>query len=1130
MSTKASQKAEADPQAQNGAPADAVIDSKADPLWYKDAVIYELHVKAFCDSDGNGIGDFAGLASKLDYLQDLGVTALWLLPFFPSPLRDDGYDAADYVSVHPDYGTMRDLKMFLREAKRRGLRVITELVLNHTSDQHPWFQRARRAKPGSAHRNFYVWSGTPDRYTDARIIFQDFETSNWTWDPVAKAYYWHRFYAHQPDLNFDNPQVRKVMLGVIDFWFDLGVDGVRLDAVPYLFEREGTNCENLPETYAFLRELRAHVDARYPGRMLLAEANQWPEDAVAYFGDGDMCHMAFHFPIMPRLFMALRMEDRHPVVDILDQTPAIPDNCQWALFLRNHDELTLEMVTDEERDYMYRVYADDPQARINLGIRRRLAPLLSNHRRRLELLNALLMSLPGAPVLYYGDEIGMGDNIYLGDRNGVRTPMQWSADRNAGFSRCNPQKLYLPTIIDPEYHFETVNVEAQQNNPHSLLWWTRRLIAMRKRYKAFSRGSLAFLTPENRKIMAFVRTCGGERILVVANLSRFVQYAELDLSAFRGQRPVEVFGRTEFPTIGDAPYFLTLGPHTFYWFELTDSPQLGAWEGAGQADDLPSARLQAETNWREVFGGKERRALEEALIVHVPGRSWFSGRGRILHAAVRHGVDMWLAEGDARLCLVRVEYKDADAETYAMALGFASGEAARRAVERRPASVVARLRLAATGEEGVLFDMYGEREFCQELLLAMAHRRVLRGGGGKLAPVRTPAFRRMAMGLGGLGAREPVVDVREQGNTVALFGEQFALKLLRRMEPVTNPELEAAWQLAGRGFAHVPALAGAVEFRRESGGVMTLAVVQGYVPNQGSALDHVRDALVGFFEHVLSRSESSPPDTPDSLFAPIPDVLREILAAPAANLELVRQLGRHAAALHCTLADAAEGSPFAPEPFSKLYQRSLYQAYRSLTARVLEKAARHAAVLPQADRDAVPRLLGAEGAMLDQFHLLVGERLDGMRIRCHGMFTLEHVLIGGRDLTFIDFDGDPACTLHERRIKRSPLRDVAAMLYSFHRVAQDTLEARGGAGGGREAELLAAWLPAWLHGVGHVFLDAYLQHAPVRALLPEGDDEMARLLAAYGLEKALLELERVLTVRPGAAGGALRLLVRQLGG
>src|SRR5579884_820575 len=593
---------------------------EADPLWYKDAIIYEVHVRAFFDSNGDGIGDFRGLTDKLDYLRDLGVTALWLLPFYPSPLRDDGYDIADNTGIHPSYGTMRSFQTFLREAHRRGLRVITELVLNHTSDQHPWFQRARRAPPGSRARDFYVWSDTPDRYRDARIIFKDFESSNWAFDPVAKAYYWHRFYAHQPDLNYDSPDVRQAMLEVVDFWLEQGVDGLRLDAVPYLYEREGTTGENLPETHAFLRELRRHIDARFAHRMLLAEANQWPEDAIAYFGDGDECHMAFHFPLMPRLFMAIYMEDRFPIVEILQQTPPIPDTCQWALFLRNHDELTLEMVTDEDRDYMYRVYARDHHARINLGIRRRLAPLLGNHRRRIELMNGLLFSCPGTPVIYYGDEIGMGDNIYLGDRNSVRTPMQWSADRNAGFSRANPQQLYLPVIIDPEYHYQSVNVQAQQNNPNSLLWWMKRLIALRKQYRAFGRGSLEFLTPDNPKVLAFVRQYsphprplppgekgeGTERVLVVANLSRFPQPVQLDLHAYRGMVPVELMGRTRFPPVGDGPYFLTLGSHAFYWFAL-EAPT-PAELPAGRDEEPPA--LEVAGSWEAVFSGTARAELE----------------------------------------------------------------------------------------------------------------------------------------------------------------------------------------------------------------------------------------------------------------------------------------------------------------------------------------------------------------------------------------------------------------------------------------------------------------------------------------------------------------------------------------
>jgi maltose alpha-D-glucosyltransferase/alpha-amylase len=542
--------------------------SVSDPLWYKDAIIYELHVKAFADSNNDGIGDFGGLMQKLDYLQDLGVTCLWLLPFFPSPLKDDGYDISDYMNVHPSYGTMEDFQSFLSAAHERNLQVLVELVINHTSDQHPWFQTARNAPPGSPERDFYVWSDTPELYKDARIIFTDTEKSNWTWDPVAKAYYWHRFFSHQPDLNYDNPRVMEEVIKVFRFWLDIGVDAVRLDAIPYIIERDGTNCENLPETHAVIKRIRAEIDNEYANRMILAEANQWPSDVRPYFGEGDECHMAFHFPLMPRIYMSLRQEDRLPILDIMAQTPQIPDTCQWALFLRNHDELTLEMVTMDERDYMYIAYSADPRMRINLGIRRRLAPLLDNNRRRIELLNSLLFSFPGTPVIYYGDEIGMGDNIYLGDRNGVRTPMQWNGDRNAGFSRAIPARLYSPVIMDPVFGYEAINVEAQQSDQSSLLTWVRNMIALRKLFRVFGRGTLEFLNPANRKILAYIRKYDGEQVLCVANLSRFAQPVDLDLAAMEGMIPIEMLGYVEFPVITQQPYRLTLGPYGFFWLEL----------------------------------------------------------------------------------------------------------------------------------------------------------------------------------------------------------------------------------------------------------------------------------------------------------------------------------------------------------------------------------------------------------------------------------------------------------------------------------------------------------------------------------------------------------------------------------
>jgi maltose alpha-D-glucosyltransferase / alpha-amylase len=539
-----------------------------DPLWYKDAIIYQTHVKAFFDSNSDGYGDFAGITSQLDYVQSLGVNAIWLLPFYPSPLKDDGYDIASYEEIHETYGLVEHFKQFLKEAHERGIRVITELVINHTSDQHPWFQRARAAPKGSPERDWYVWSDDPNKYKDARIIFTDTEKSNWAYDGVAQQFYWHRFFSHQPDLNFDNPKVVEAVINVMRFWLRMGVDGLRLDAIPYLVEREGTNCENLPATHVVLKQLRAALDVEFPGRLFLAEANQWPPDVRPYFGEGDECHMAFHFPLMPRMFMAVRREDRTPIVEIMARTPPIPANCQWAIFLRNHDELTLEMVTDDERDYMYREYARDKRMRINVGIRRRLAPLMENGRRQMELMNALLMSMPGTPVVYYGDEIGMGDNIYLGDRNGVRTPMQWSDDKNAGFSEADNAALYSPVIVDPPYGYHSINVEAQERTPTSLLRWMRRLIGVRKAQKAFGRGTQEFLHPANKRVLVFLRRYDSEVILCVNNLSRYAQPLELDLREFTGLVPVELWSCEPFPPIGTLPYFFTLAPHGFLWFRL----------------------------------------------------------------------------------------------------------------------------------------------------------------------------------------------------------------------------------------------------------------------------------------------------------------------------------------------------------------------------------------------------------------------------------------------------------------------------------------------------------------------------------------------------------------------------------
>jgi maltose alpha-D-glucosyltransferase/alpha-amylase len=1097
-----------------------------DPLWYKDAIIYELHVRAFFDSNGDGIGDFPGLTQKLDYLEDLGITAVWLLPFYPSPLRDDGYDIADYTNVHPSYGTLRDVKEFIREAHRRGIRVITELVLNHTSDQHPWFQRARRAAPGSVWRNFYVWSDTPEKYKEARIIFKDFETSNWAWDPVAKAYYWHRFYAHQPDLNYDNPAVRRAILRVVDFWMRLGVDGMRLDAVPYLYEREGTNCENLPETHQFLKELWRYIGERYPNRMLLAEANQWPEDAVAYFGNGDECHMAFHFPLMPRLFMAIRMEDRFPIVDILSQTPPIPETAQWALFLRNHDELTLEMVTDEERDYMYRVYARDPVARINLGIRRRLAPLLGNNRRRIELMNGLLFSLPGTPVIYYGDEIGMGDNIYLGDRNGVRTPMQWSADRNAGFSTAPRQRLYLPVIVDAEYHYEAVNVAAQQANPHSLLWWMKRLIGLRKQFKAFGRGSFEFIPVENRKVLAYVRRYEQETILVVANLSRFVQWAELDLSAYRGLVPVELFGRIEFPLIGDEPYRVMLGPHSFYWFSL-ERPRAGEELLEITTSELPLVPVRESEGTLELGSGQ--RAFEEILPRYLRQRRWFAGKARrIKQVRISEQVPLVTGESPATLVLVTVEYTEGDPEQYVLPLALSRGERASEIVERTPHAVIARA--LVEGSEALLVDALAEPACVRSLIEQIGRRRRFRGEHGVIASQPTAAFRRLVRPDAPLP--EPVLSRAEQSNTTVIFPDRVLFKLYRQVEPGPNPELEMERVLSERlGFPHVPPLAGSLEYQPAHGEPMTLGIVLGYVPNEGDAWQYTLDELAGFLERALAYSEDPPPlrleveSLLDLAGQTPPTMVYELIDT---YVEAVRLLGQRTGELHRALASVIDDPAFAPEPFSMLYQRSLYQAMRSHLLQTLALLRQQLASLPVSPREQADAVLQREREIVQVYQKLLQKLLPAQRTRCHGDYHLGQVLYTGRDFVIIDFEGEPARPLSERRLKRSPLLDVAGMLRSFHYAASATLLEQQQRGLLSDLARAEAWLRFWYGWVSAVFLQGYLEVVGSTTLVPSDSKDLGTLLEAYLMDKAIYEIRYELGHRPDwlaiPLGGVLELL------
>jgi len=1139
---------------------------KNDPLWFKNAIIYEVPVRAFADSNGDGIGDFRGLTGKLDYLQDLGVTAIWLLPFFPSPLRDDGYDIADYVNVNPIYGTLDDFKELLQAAHQRGIRVIIELIVNHTSDQHPWFQRARRAPKGSPERDFYVWSDTPDKYQEARIIFQDFETSNWAWDSVAKSYFWHRFYSHQPDLNYDNPAVRQAVFDVMDFWLALGVDGLRMDAVPYLYERDGTNCENLPETHAFLKQLRQHVDEKFPNRMLLAEANQWPEDAAAYYGDGDECHMNFHFPLMPRLFMSLRMEDSFPIADILQQTPAIPDNCQWGLFLRNHDELTLEMVTDEDRDFMYRVYAQDPEMRVNLGIRRRLAPLLGNDRRQIELLNSLLLSLPGTPVLYYGDEIGMGDNVYVGDRNGVRTPMQWNFDRNAGFSNASPQRLYLPLIVEAEYHYATVNVEAQRANPSSLLNATKRLIAMRNRFQALGSGDFQILHPENRKVLAFTRTYEDELILVVANLSRFVQTVELELSALKGWVPVEIFGRTEFPPIEDLPYFLSIGPYAVYWFTL--KPQVIPLPAAKPHAELPMLVLDGA--WERAFSQLQSAqtrtftsGLENLLPTYLSSHSWFGGRTRTVQTTrLVEAIAIPSGNSHAQMLELHVDYIQGNPQTYVLFLAVAEGEQALQLLSETPQSVVARLKLSNSDDVAVLFDAIADKQFLTTLLDGIAENQVYKNAAGTLVAATTALFNELSGGEPGDGASisddrsssilpfEPALLKGLHNNTSITYAKtgsvaaqnRLILKLFQKVEEGLHPDLEVRRFLdEHQRFTGIPSIAGTLTYHRPSAEPITIGILQEFIPDTISAWDYTIDHLRDYFDLVTmdqsniteapmpvgspleleSAIANAPadPTSPDVFFpvpyCPLPSVPSQIPACKAINSYLANMqlLGQRTAELHIALSVDADTPAFAPEPFTSLYQRSIYQYSRNLTGRVFLLLKNRLSVLPPDTRSLATTVLSQQDACLQRFQSVLNHKITALRTRYHGDYHLEQVLYTGKDFFIIDFEGDPARSLSERRMKRSPLRDVAGMLQSFYYAVNIALdkEIESGMSHPEQLHRMQQWAEFWYRWVSTTFIKAYLTTATRDSFLPKTQQELEVMLNNYLIEQAIYDLGRELT-------------------
>ncbi|MCU1361092.1 MAG: alpha amylase, catalytic subdomain [Ilumatobacteraceae bacterium] len=1068
------------------------IDTSGDPTWYRDAVIYQLNVKAFFDSNDDGVGDFKGVAAKLDYVKDLGVNTIWLMPFYPSPLRDDGYDIADYRVVNPDYGTMASFKRCLSAAHERNLKVITELVVNHTSDQHVWFQRSRRAARGSRWRNYYVWTDDPQQYSDARIIFQDFEHSNWTWDPVAGQYYWHRFYSHQPDLNFDNPEVEASLMEVLEHWLDLGVDGLRLDAVPYLYEREGTNCENLPETHAFLRRLRAHMDDRYDDRMLLAEANQWPEDAAAYFGAGDECHMNFHFPLMPRMFMSVQAETRMPIVDILEQTPPPPPGAQWATFLRNHDELTLEMVTDEERDLMLRAYARDSQMRINLGIRRRLAPLLGNDRRKVELLNALLFSLPGTPVIYYGDEIGMGDNVYLGDRDGVRTPMQWSADRNGGFSTCNPHRLYLPLITEQGFHYESVNVEAQSQTNASLLSWMKQLIALRKRLPVLGRGDIRVLDPENPHVLAFVRTLEGEQpFLCVANLSRLAQHVEIDLRSHMGFTPVEVFGRTKFATVAEGGYHLTLAPYGFFWFVL-DAPV------STTQDETPVGLIGGA--WRDVL--RRRPALARALTTWLPDRRWFSAKERILReVSVEDVIPLRDSDPEVALIIARASFTDGDDHRYAIPILHATGQVAATATNLQPGAIIARL------DDGVLLDAMAVPEGVEAIVAAALTKKVRVGRPGQAQgfPRRTGLARTLS------GAAGIHVLTGEQSNSSAILDGTLIAKLVRRLEPSRNPDVELPDELTRDGFAHVPGVAATLEVdlagETEPASVL---IVHDAITNEGD--------LWAFMQDVLSREIDQRAEANSS-----------IGEQDSSALALAGLLGRRTAQLHVALAGigTTADADFSPQPFTLLYQRSLLQSLRG-GLRATQRALRNPSAAAQrgmgdAGDEHVERLRRHPDELLARFERLRDTKMVAQRIRIHGDLHLGQILWTGHDVVFIDFEGEPSRAMSQRLIKRSPLVDVAGLLRSIDyagRSAVVTAIERGVVPDIATATV-DEWRRGWVKSMQRHLLDEYLLEIAPSNLIPVSRPDINLMLDLFVLEKVLYEIRYELGNRPEWVGWPL---------
>ncbi|MEM6847012.1 MAG: maltose alpha-D-glucosyltransferase [Pseudomonadota bacterium] len=1071
------------------AEADAAGIDPAVTDWYKDAIIYQLHIKAYLDADNNGYGDFAGLLRKLDYVQQLGVTAIWLLPFYPSPLRDDGYDIADYTTTNTQYGDVETFARVVEEAHKRGIRVITELVINHTSDQHPWFQRARTAPKDSAERDYYVWSDTDDKYELTRIIFLDTEKSNWTWDPVAQQYFWHRFYSHQPDLNFDNPEVLSEVIGVMNQWLDMGVDGLRLDAIPYLVERDGTNNENLPETHDVLKKIRAALDQKYEGRMLLAEANQWPEDTRPYFGEGDECHMGFHFPLMPRMYMALAQEDRHPITDIIRQTPEIPDECQWAIFLRNHDELTLEMVTEEERDYLWKTYAGDKRARINLGIRRRLAPLMQNDRRKIELMNAFLLSMPGTPVIYYGDEIGMGDNYYLGDRDGVRTPMQWSADRNAGFSRANPQQLYLPPIMDPVYGYQAVNVEAQEDDPSSLLNWMRRIIMVRKQRKAFGRGSMTFIYPLNRKIIAYVREFEDEVILCVANLSRSAQAVELDLSAYRTMVPVELTGRTPFPPIGDLPYMLTLPAYGFFWFVLAGPEEAPLWH-APIPEPLPDFVTLTTRHGliADALTGRERGQLEGTTLPQwLPLQRWFAAKDERISKAELEPLAALDDAGRYALTALKVSVGSGE-QRYFVPMSVRWGEEHLRPGAPKLSYTLAKTRSGP--KVGALIDGTYDETMAAELINLMQAGAVRTGADYTVRFDGSPEL----SGVEELAAPRPLGV--EQSNVSIAFGEQVILKVYRRLRLGEQPDVEIARHLTDVSpFEQTPALLGTITLEGEENAILAAAFK--FVPNQGDAWSAVLGALVRYMEGADALEQETSSGTDEDIILTFP-------------LEIGELAGRRTAEMHLALGKFGGGPAFDPEPISADDLTAWADDAIAEADTVLERLAAAKGGLNETATGLADAVMAARGEIVRRYEAVKAMAPSGVKTRIHGDYHLGQVIVAQSDLVIIDFEGEPSRSLEERRRKSTPLRDVAGMLRSFDYAAamalaewRDTHDVNV-----TEASQKAS---AWHDRTRRQFLSTYLD---VIGETEQGAPLTAALLDLFVLHKAVYEIGYELANRP----------------